>query len=84
MILIKNCITIKKNNYWHKQIIKQKLKPKEGKDINKNKPIGLNKSKKYNFDGKKIIDIQGLFILGVLESAAYEKKKRIITTGNFC
>lgn len=78
-----NFIKKKKNNYWHKHIIKQKLKSKEKKNNNKNKQIGFNKSKTFNYDEKKIIDTQGLFILGVLESAASEKKKRI-TTGNCC
>ncbi len=70
----------KKNNFWHKHIVKQKLKSKEeNKSINKK----FSKSKTFNIDEKKIIDTQGLFILGVLESAAQEKKKRI-TTGNYC
>ena len=76
-----NCCKNKKNNYWHKHIIKQKLKSKEKKSKNKNKAIGFNKSKTFNYDEKKFIDTQGLFILGVLESAASEKKKRI-TMGN--
>ena len=78
----------KKNNFWHKHIVKQKLKSKEkykdkDKSENKNKQIGYNKSKTFNLNEQKIIDTQGLFILGVLESAAKEKKKRI-TTGNCC
>lgn len=76
----------KKNNYWHKHIVKQNLKliSKEKKNkYNKNKYTCLNKSKTFNFDEKKILDTQGLFILGVLESAAKEKKKRI-TMGNCC
>lgn len=74
----------KKNNFWHKHIVKQKLKSKEeNRCINKNKEIGFSKSKTFNIDEKKILDTQGLFILGVLESAAQEKKKRI-TTGNCC
>ena len=75
----------KKNNFWKKHITKQKLKSKEkNKDkFNKNKQMGFNKSKTFNYDEKKIIDTQGLFILGVLESAANDKKKRI-TTGNCC
>ena len=76
-----NCCKNKKNNYWHKHIIKQKLKSKEKKSKNKNKAIGFNKSKTFNYDEKKFIDTQGLFILGVLESASSEKKKRI-TMGN--
>jgi hypothetical protein len=74
----------KKNNFWHKHIVKQKLKSKEeNRCTNKNKEIGFSKSKTFNIDEKKILDTQGLFILGVLESAAQEKKKRI-TTGNCC
>ena len=69
----------KKYDFWHKHIIKEKLKLKQ-KNINK-KNIVYSKSKTYNFDEKKIMDTQGLFILGILESAAKEKKKRI-TTGN--
>lgn len=67
----------KKNNFWQKHIIKQNLKSKEIKNKCKNvdKRIGLNKSKTYNFDEQKT-DTQGLFILGVLESAAKDKKKR--------
>ena len=72
----------KKNNFWHKHIIRQNLKLISKEKI-KNKNICLNKSKTFNFDEKKIIDTQGLFILGVLESAANEKKKRI-TMGNCC
>jgi hypothetical protein len=67
----------KKNNFWHKHIFKQKLKSKEKNIfINKNKEISFNKSKTFDFNEKKNIDTQGLFILGVLESAAKEKKKR--------
>ena len=76
----------KKNNFWHKHIVKQKLKSKEknkNKCSNKNKTIGYNKSKTFNYDEQKIMDTQGLFILGVLESAAKEKEKRK-TTGNCC
>ena len=76
----------KKNNFWHKHIVKQNLKLISKEKINKNnknKNTCLNKSKTFNFDEKKIIDTQGLFILGVLESAANEKKKRI-TMGNSC
>jgi hypothetical protein len=76
----------KKSNFWHKHIVKQNLllfsKDKINKK-NKNKNTYLNKSKTFNFDKKKTIDNQGLFILGVLESAANEKKKRI-TMGNCC
>ena len=76
----------KKSNFWHKHIVKQNLKlisKEKNKKSNKNKFTCLNKSKTFNFDEKKIIDTQGLFILGVLESAANEKKKRI-TMGNSC
>ena len=76
----------KKNNFWHKHIVKQKLKSKEknkNKYFNKNKSPVFNKSKTFNIDEQKIMDIQGLFLLGVLESAATEKKKRK-TTGNCC
>ena len=76
----------KKSNFWHKHIVKQNLKLFSKEKINKsNNNINtfLNKSKTFNFDKKKIIDTQGLFILGVLESAANEKKKRI-TIGNCC
>ena len=76
----------KKNNFWHKHIIKQKLKSKEAiknKFPNKNKIIGYSKSKTFNIDEQKIMDTQGLFILGVLESAAKEKQTRK-TTGNCC
>ena len=73
----------KKSNFWHKHIVKQNLKLFSKEKNNKNKYTCLNKSKTFNFDEKKIIDTQGLFILGVLESAANEKKKRI-TMGNSC
>ena len=81
-----NCPKNRKNNFWHKHILKQKLKTMEEnkkKYSNKNKQIGFIKSKTFNLDEQKIIDTQGLFILGVLECAANDKKKRI-TTGKFC
>lgn len=80
-----NCPKSRKNNFWHKHILKQKLKTmeKNKKYFNKNKQIGLIKSKTFNLDEQKIIDTQGLFILGVLECAANDKKKRI-TTGKLC
>lgn len=77
----------KKNNFWHKHIVKQKLKSKEKNKngcFNKSKEkFGYNKSKTFNLDKQKVMETQGLFILGVLESAAKDKKKRI-TTGNYC
>ena len=81
-----NCPKNRKNNFWHKHILKQKLRTKEKnkkKYFNKNKQIGFIKSKTFNLDEQKIIDTQGLFILGVLECAANDKKKRI-TTGKLC
>ena len=81
-----NCPKNRKNNFWHKHILKQKLKTMEEnkkKYSNKNKQIGFIKSKTFNLDEQKIIDTQGLFILGVLECAANDKKKRI-TTGKLC
>lgn len=81
-----NCPKNRKNNFWHKHILKQKLKTMEKykkKYFNKNKQIGFIKSKTFNLDEHKIIDTQGLFILGVLECAANDKKKRI-TTGKLC
>lgn len=81
-----NCHKNRKNNFWHKHILKQKLKTMEKykkKYFNKNKQIGFIKSKTFNLDEHKIIDTQGLFILGVLECAANDKKKRI-TTGKLC
>ena len=81
-----NCPKNRKNNFWHKHILKQKLKTMEKykkKYFNKNKQIGFIKSKTFNLDEQKIIDTQGLFILGVLECAANDKKKRI-TTGKLC
>ena len=81
-----NCPKNRKNNFWHKHILKQKLKTMEEnkkKYFNKNKQIGFIKSKTFNLDEHKIIDTQGLFILGVLECAANDKKKRI-TTGKLC
>ena len=81
-----NCPKNRKNNFWHKHILKQKLKTMEKnkkKYFNENKQTGFIKSKTFNLDEHKIIDTQGLFILGVLECAANDKKKRI-TTGKFC
>ena len=81
-----NCPKNRKNNFWHKHILKQKLKTMEKNKkeyFNKNKQIGFIKSKTFNLDEQKIIDTQGLFILGVLECAANDKKKRI-TTGKLC
>lgn len=81
-----NCPKNRKNNFWHKHILKQKLRTKEKnkkKYFNKNKQISFIKSKTFNLDEQKIIDTQGLFILGVLECAANDKKKRI-TTGKLC
>ena len=81
-----NCPKNRKNNFWHKHILKQKLKTMEKykkKYFNKNKQIGFIKSKTFNLDEQKIFDTQGLFILGVLECAANDKKKRI-TTGKLC
>lgn len=81
-----NCPKNRKNNFWHKHILKQKLRTKEKnkkKNFNKNKQISFIKSKTFNLDEQKIIDTQGLFILGVLECAANDKKKRI-TTGKLC
>lgn len=81
-----NCPKNRKNNFWHKHILKQKLKTMEKnkkKYFNKNKQIGFIKSKTFNLDEQKILDTQGLFILGVLECAANDKKKRI-TTGKLC
>ena len=81
-----NCPKNRKNNFWHKHILKQKLKTMEKnkkKYFNENKQTGFIKSKTFNLDEQKIIDTQGLFILGVLECAANDKKKRI-TTGKFC
>ena len=81
-----NCPKNRKNNFWHKHILKQKLKTMEKnkkKYFNENKQTGFIKSKTFNLDEQKIIDTQGLFILGVLECAANDKKKRI-TTGKLC
>ena len=81
-----NCPKNRKNNFWHKHILKQKLKTMEKnkkKYFLENKQTGFIKSKTFNLDEQKIIDTQGLFILGVLECAANDKKKRI-TTGKFC
>ena len=77
-----NCPKNRKNNFWHKHILKQKLKTMEKnkkKYFNENKQTGFIKSKTFNLDEQKIIDTQGLFILGVLECAANDKKKRITT-----
>ena len=84
---IYNSNKTKKNNFWHKHIIKQKLKSMEinnEKYFHKNMDnLTLIKSKTFNLDEQKVIDTQGLFILGVLESAANEKRKRV-TTGKCC
>ena len=84
---IYNSNKTKKNNFWHKHIIKQKLKSMEinnEKYFDKNMDdLTLIKSKTFNLDEQKVIDTQGLFILGVLESAANEKRKRV-TTGKCC
>ena len=75
-ININNHFHQKKNNFWNKYIRQQQLKEKNKMHTFRIPSDSMIKISDSNCENEKNKKDQGLFILGILESAAKEKKRR--------